>query len=140
MKSLHSVGAWIEAANGSRHDRVELFHDDKSPVRSLHDSFHFGELVTGGQQEVRPVRTDLFVLVECRRNSLRARGICALADELGIASVEPVGALGDSLVDVPEQRFSVRDAYFAFGHPRLPSIDCQFDNDEVVKSVAPRVA
>jgi hypothetical protein len=49
-------------------------------VRSLHDSLHFGELMTGGQQGVRPLRTDLLVLVECRGNSLRAVGICALTD------------------------------------------------------------
>jgi hypothetical protein len=132
------VGSWIEAANGSNHDRVELLHDDGPLVRSFHDPLELGELVTGDQQEVRPIGTDLLVLVKCRRNSLGARGIRAFTRELGIAGVESLRAFGDSLVDVSEQRLGARYLHFAFGHRRLPSIDCQFDNGEGVKSVAPR--
>ena len=49
---LSSAGAWIEAANGSRHDRVELLHDDEALVRSFHDPFDLGDLVTGVQQSI----------------------------------------------------------------------------------------
>jgi hypothetical protein len=42
-------------------------------------------------------------------------------NELGVPGAETLGAFGDSLVDVPEQRFSVRDPHLAFSHPRLPS-------------------
>jgi hypothetical protein len=43
-------------------------------------------------------------------------------NELGVPGAETLGAFGDSLVDVPEQRLSVCDPHFAFGHLRLPSI------------------
>ena len=89
---------------------------------------------------MRPVGTDILVLVECGRNSLGARGIRALADELGVARVESLGAVCDSLVDVPEQRFSLCDPHLPFGHARLQSIECQFKNGERVRSVAARVA
>jgi hypothetical protein len=137
---LTRVGSWIEASDVSNHDRVELLHDDGSLVRSFHDPLELGELVTGDEQEVRPVGTDLVVLMKCRGYSLGARGIRTFAHELGIAGVESVRALGDSLVDVSEQRLGARDLHFAFGHHRLPSIDCQFKNGEGVKSVARSVA
>ena len=105
-------------------------------MRPLHDPLNLGHLMTGSEQEVRAVGTDIFVLAECRGDSLGARGIRAFADELGIGCVESPGALRDSLVDVPEQRFSVRDPHFPFSHSRLPSIDCQFKNEEGDKSVA----
>ena len=140
LTELDRAGAWIEAANGSHHDRVELLHDDEPLVRPFHDPFDLRDLMTGMQQKVCPVGTDLLVLVQCRRNSLGALGIGAFADELGVGGVEPVGAFGDSLVDVSEQRLRARDSQFAFGHHRLPSIDCQFKNGEGVKSVAPCVA
>ena len=93
--------------------------------------------MTGSEQEVRALGPDILVLVERRGDSLGAGGIRAFADELGIACVESAGAFGDSLVDVTEQRFSVRDSHFSFSHSRLPSIDCQFKNEEGGKLVAP---
>jgi hypothetical protein len=74
------VGSWIETANGSNHDRVELLHDDGPLVRSLHDPLELGEIVTEGQQEVRPVGTDILVLVKCR---------CQFKDGEGVKSVAP---------------------------------------------------
>jgi hypothetical protein len=93
--------------------------------------------VTGSEQEVRALGPDILVLVERRGDPLGAGGIRAFADELGIACVKSAGAFGDPLVDVTEQRFSVRDSHFSFSHSRLPSIDCQFKNEECGKSVAP---
>src|SRR5258705_9136477 len=46
----------IQASNGSRHDLVELLHDDGPPVRLLHDPLHLGELVARAEQEVGPDR------------------------------------------------------------------------------------
>src|SRR5258705_8230398 len=112
----------IQASNGSRHDLVELLHDDGPPMRLLHDPLHLGELVARTEQEVGPVGADLLVLLECRRDTLGAPRIRALANELGIPSVETVRARGDSLVDVAEQRLGVREPQVLVSHPGLPSI------------------
>src|SRR5882724_8406798 len=104
LSELDPAGAWIEAANGSRDDRVELLHDDEPFVRSLHEPFALGDLVTGVLKAVSPAGTDLVVLVECRGTALGALGISTFADELGIVCVEPVYPFGDSLFDYSEQR------------------------------------
>ena len=57
-----------------------------------------------------------------------------------MSGLEVLRALCDSLVDVPEQCFRVRDPHFPVDHPGLPSIACRFNNGERVESVAPHVA
>ena len=70
LTELDRAGSWIEAANGSSHDRVELLHDYEPLVRSFHDPFHLWDLVTGVQQKVRPVRA------EERRVGKECRALC----------------------------------------------------------------
>jgi hypothetical protein len=75
--SLARVGSWIEAANGSNHDRVELLHDHGPPVRSFHDPLELGELVTGGQQEVRPGPS-----IDCQFSN--GEGVKSVAPQCGL--------------------------------------------------------
>ena len=62
--------------------------------------------MSGIEDERGGVVAHLLVLVERHLQPLGAGWICALAEELGIvglAAVEPLGCLGDPLVDVPKQ-------------------------------------
>src|SRR5207248_1066977 len=99
----------VEAADAGGDRAVELLHDLIPPLAPDH-ALDPVVLVAVREQEVRPVGPNLLVVGERRVNGLRAPGVGALADELRVWRLEPLRALRDPLVDVPEERLGVGDS------------------------------
>jgi hypothetical protein len=78
---------------------------------ALDDAFDPFVLVARTDEELCPVGPHVLVFVERRLHAVRAFVIAALAYEVRVLGIEALGAFGDSLVDVAEQRFRSRDAF-----------------------------
>jgi hypothetical protein len=62
-----------------------LAHDGEAITRS-HDTFSVGNLVTGPNDELRGLGTNVFVLGERQGNLFNAVLVAALAEEIGVAA------------------------------------------------------
>jgi hypothetical protein len=105
----------VEEAYHAR-DRLVDLPDDRVAGPFPHHPLDLGLDVLGVEEECRCVGADALVLVERDLEPLRAAWIPALAHELGLVRIEPLRRLGDPLVDVPIERFRLRDLERAFVH------------------------
>src|SRR5205807_5281036 len=86
--ALHSVsllglgGARVEPANDVRDEALLHLRDHVVARPVLHDALDALFLVTGHDEELRPVLSHLVVRLERRRDPLGARRVVALAHEL----------------------------------------------------------
>jgi alkylation response protein AidB-like acyl-CoA dehydrogenase len=81
-----------------------------------HDPFEASLDMGGGMHETGAARADVLVLVQRHDDALAARGIVALAVELGALDVEPVRRRRDLLVHVAKQRLDLSNTFFREGH------------------------
>ena len=95
--------ARVEAPDDPRRDRVDLLHDRVAPPTAYH-LLDLGLDVAVADEEARRVLAHRLVFGERHLDPVRAVRVAALAEELRLDGLEPLGRLRDAFVDGAEER------------------------------------
>jgi hypothetical protein len=95
--------------------RIDVFLNDEVSVVALDHVFDLEDFVTGENAKSVRVEAQASVFGEGHSHDRHAAGIRAFADQV-VRRVPVAIELDDSLVDITEQDFVSRKAFFATGH------------------------